>query len=79
MNGSSFCPRLPLCLDAIESRCGAQEKSITDERRGGHAHIVGGELVRVKQFKFVAGAEYETEAVFVQAIDPSRGRPTVTK
>ena len=55
--------------NAIDSRGGADEEVFSGEGRGGHAHVVFGELVGVEEFKALPGFADIGAAVFVEAED----------
>lgn len=55
--------------NTIDSRGGADEEVFSGESRGGHAHVVFGELVGVEEFETLSGSADIGAAVFVEAED----------
>ena len=55
--------------NTIDSRGGADDEVFPGEGRGGHAHVVFGELVCVEEFETLSGFADIGAAVFVEAED----------
>ena len=62
-------PRQGFGPDAVQPRGGANEETVPCDRRGRHAHVVGGQGVGVQQGKFLAVLQHERDAVLAQAED----------
>ena len=56
-----------LFSNTIDSRGGTDEEVFSGESRGGHAHVVFGELVGVEEFKALPGFADIGAAVFIEA------------
>ena len=55
--------------NTIDSRGGTNEEVFSGESRGGHAHVVFGELVGVEELKALPGFADIGAAIFVEAED----------
>src|ERR1700683_1469481 len=62
--GSLTAPAAERVADGVEVILGAQDQAIANEGRGGQRHLA--EVVGIHQFVFIAGANPERSAFFVQ-------------